>query len=325
MNFKPSFLLKNCHIQTVYASLFRKEKKLDLSVEKFDLSDGDFVEAYWYKTASNNEKTPIIVLFHGLTGSYKSPYIQGIMQRAKQAGFTSVVMHFRGCSGKDNLKPRSYHSGDTQDALEFIRSLHKRYPERELFAVGYSLGANMLLKLLGQEKEKIPLKAAVAVSAPMQLDICADRMNIGLSRFYQQRLLKDLHTALDKKYDAHPMQDLIKLPRKDIKNLQTFWEFDEIYTAKINGFASAQDYYTKSSAKQYLKTITLPTLIIHAKDDPFMTPKIIPSKEEVSSSVQLEILEHGGHVGFISGTIFKPVYWLELQIINYFSSLSNNR
>jgi len=321
MNFKPSFVLKNCHVQTVYASLFRKKIELDFEIEKFILSDNDFIEAYWHKTASHNANTPIIILFHGLAGSYKSPYIQGIMQAAQKAGFTSVLMHFRGCSGKDNLKARSYHSGDTQDALEFIRSVKKRYPHAKLFGVGYSLGANMLLKLLGEEKEKVLLDAAVAVSAPMLLDRCADRMNKGFSRFYQKRLLKDLQIALDKKYDTHPMQDLIKLSRKNIKKLNNFWKFDEAYTAKINGFASAKDYYTKSSSKQYLKTIAIPTLIIHAKDDPFMTPEVLPIQEEISDTVVLNILNHGGHVGFISGNLFQPHYWLETRIIDFFLSL----
>jgi len=322
MKFQPSFLLKNRHIQTVYASLFRKEIKLDIETEEFTLSDGDFVDIYWHKIKNSTEDTPIIILFHGLTGSYKSPYIQGLMQAAKNAGFNSVLMHFRGCSGRDNLMPRSYHSGDTQDTREFIENLKKRYPKAKLFGVGYSLGANMLLKFLGEEREDAFLDAAVAVSAPMLLDICADKMNRGFSRFYQKRLLKDLHIALDKKYDKHPMQDLLKLPRKSIKNLQSFWEFDEAYTAKINGFASAQDYYTKCSAKQYLKSIQKPTLIIHAKDDPFMTPEVIPSQKDISKSVELEIVENGGHVGFVNGSFFKPDYWLESRIIRFFQSLN---
>jgi hypothetical protein len=234
-------------------------------------------------------------------------------------------MHFRGCSGRDNKKPRSYHSGDTQDAFEFIDLVKKRYPHTKLFAVGYSLGANMLLKLLGEKKENLPLDGAVAVSAPMLLDVCADKMNRGFSRFYQHLLLKDLQTALDKKYDKHPMQDLINLPRKDINKLKSFWEFDEVYTAKINGFQSAQDYYTKSSAKQYLKNITKPTLIIHAKDDPFMTQAVIPLKKDISSTITLEILEHGGHVGFVTGHIWKPHYWLESRIIHFFNFLLNNK
>jgi len=317
MNFQASFLLKNRHIQTIYASLFRKLPPLDFEVETFWLSDGDFVEAYWHKITQHTNTTPIVILFHGLAGSYKSPYIQGAVAALGNAGFSTVVMHFRGCSGRDNLKARSYHSGDTGDAKEFIKTLHARSPEAKLFAVGYSLGANMLLKLLAEEKENSLLSAAVAVSAPMLLNVSASQINKGLSRFYQRLLLKDLNAALEKKYAKHDMQKLIGLQKKDIKKLKNFRLFDEAYTAKINGFASAQDYYEKSSSKQYLKYIQTPALIIHAKDDPFMTPEVIPKKEEVSRKVELEILENGGHVGFVSGTLFKPRYWLDVRVVSY--------
>ncbi len=317
MNFQPSFLLKNRHVQTIYASLFRKLPPLDFEVETFWLSDGDFIEAYWHKITEHTNTTPIVILFHGLAGSYKSPYIQGAVAALGSAGFSTVVMHFRGCSGKDNLKARSYHSGDTGDAKEFIKALHARYPQAKLFALGYSLGANMLLKLLGEEKGNSLLSAAVAVSAPMLLNVSASQMNRGLSHFYQRLLLKDLNAALEKKYEKHDMQKRISLEKKDIKKLKNFRLFDEAYTAKINGFASAQDYYEKSSSKQYLINIQTPTLIIHAKDDPFMTPEVIPKKEEVSRKVELEILENGGHVGFISGTLFKPRYWLDTRVVSY--------
>jgi len=320
MKFQTSFGLKNRHIQTTYASLFRKVPPLTIEREKFSLSDGDFVEAFWHKITTHTNTTPIVILFHGLTGSFESPYIQGAMSALDRAGFSSVLMHFRGCSGEDNLKARSYHSGDTGDATEFLQSIKQRYPHAKLFGVGYSLGANMLLKLLGEQKEHTLLSAAVAVSAPMLLDVCADKMNRGFSRFYQKLLLKDLQQALEKKYDRHDMQKLIGLKREDIKKLKDFWEFDEVYTAKINGFSSAQDYYTKSSSKQYLQSIAVPTLIIHAKDDPFMTQEVIPKAEEVSDFVELEISENGGHVGFVTGSLLKPKYWLDERIVTFFTA-----
>jgi predicted alpha/beta-fold hydrolase len=323
MKFQPSFGLKNRHIQTIYASLFRKFPPLAIEIENFTLSDGDFLEIYWHKITNHTNTTPIVILFHGLAGSYQSPYIQGAMTAFDKAGFSSVLMHFRGCSGKDNLKARSYHSGDTGDALEFIYAIKNRYPHAQLFAVGYSLGANMLLKLLGEQKDKSPIDAAVAVSAPMLLDVCANKMDRGFSRFYQNILLKDLRLALDKKYDKHNMEKLIGLKREDITKLKNFWQFDEAYTAKINGFTSAQDYYTKNSAKQYLKSIQTPTLIIHAKDDPFMTPAVIPTQKDISPSVTLEILENGGHVGFISGSLLKPKYWLDERIVEYFKDYAS--
>jgi predicted alpha/beta-fold hydrolase len=313
--FQPSFFLRNKHIQTIYASLFRKLPSHKFYIERFTLSDGDFIECYWYNKPTNK---PIVMLFHGLAGSYKSPYILGTMIELDKAGFDSVVVHFRSASGVMNKKAKAYHSGQTQDALEYITNLKQKYPDKKLFAVGFSLGANMLLKLLSELKQNSPLKAAIAISAPMMLDISADEINKGLSKIYQSILVKDLNTLLEKKYETHDMQKLIGLKKEDVKNIKTFWQYDEIYTAKINGFKSAKDYYTKSSSKQFLKDIHTKTLIIHALDDPFMSTDVLPNKDEVSLHVELEIYKHGGHVGFINGTLFNPEYWLDTKISNHF-------
>lgn len=317
-HFKPAFGISNPHLQTIYSSLFRKFPKIEFKIERFTLSDGDFLQAYWHKTITRQTHTPICILFHGLAGSYESPYIKGVMIELAKAGFDTVLMHFRGCAGEVNLLPRSYHSGDTTDAKEFIQSVKQRYPNSKLYGVAYSLGANMLLKLLAEIKEDSPFEKAVAVSAPMLLDICANRINQGLSRYYQHRLIQELNASVDKKYDKFNMQNLLGLERKDIKNLKTFWEFDEAYTAPIHGFKSAKDYYKKSSSKQFLKDITTPTLIIHAKDDPFMTQEVLPSKEELSEKIEMEVSQYGGHVGFIGGSLFKPEFWLEKCIVEFF-------
>ena len=319
IQFKPAFGVVNRHFQTIFSTLFRKKILIDFEIEKFFLNDGDFLEPYWNTTKTDNDK-PLIIIFHGLTGSHRSSYIQGIMHKLRSNGFDSVLMHFRGCSGKENLKERAYHSGDSGDALEFIQELRKRFPHRKLYCVGYSLGANMLLKLLGEEGKDSLIEKAIAISAPMLLDVCASKMNEGFSRFYQYLLVKDLKNALDKKYSKLPMQKFLKLKRQDIHKLKTFWEYDEAYTAPIHGFASAEDYYAKCSSKQFLKEIVTKTLIIHAKDDPFMREDVIPNETEVSKYVELEITKKGGHVGFIGGNVFKPKYWLEERIIEFLES-----
>jgi len=250
-------------------------------------------------------------------GSYLSPYIQGVMKELSSNGFNSVLMHFRGCARQANLLPRSYHSGETGDALEFITSLHKEFPTSKLYGVGYSLGANMLLKLLGELQKKSLLSKVVAVSPPMQLDVCASAMDKGLSKYYQYRLLRDLKSALYKKYDEHDMQTLLDFKRSDIKRLNSFYKYDDAYTAPIHGFTSASEYYEKCSSKQFLKEIQTPTLIIHSKDDPFMTPEVIPNKEELSEQITLYITDKGGHVGFVEGSFFKPEYWLEKKIVTF--------
>ena len=242
------------------------------------------------------------------------------MNKLAENGFASVLMHFRGCSGVQNELPRSYHSGESSDALEWLNHVISNFPDSKIFTIGYSLGGNMMLKLLGELGNKSPIVAAVSVSAPMQLDICANKMDKGFSKFYQHILLKDLNTALEKKYNKFDMSTHIDLKKAEIKNLKTFWEFDGAYTAPVHGFDSAQDYYTKCSSKQFLKDIKTPTLIVHSSDDPFMTTEILPNENEISKYITLEVSQHGGHVGFIEGTFFKPEFWLEKRIVNYFTA-----
>ncbi len=176
----------------------------------------------------------------------------------------------------------------------------------------------MLLKMLGEFGISSPLKAAVSVSAPIQLKVGANQMNRGFSKFYQAYLLEDLKKSLLEKYKSHDMKSLINIDEDGVEKLKTFQEFDDAYTAPIHGFSSADDYYAKSSAKQFLNNIQTNTLIIQALDDPFMTPAVLPREGQYSKNVKIEAHPHGGHVGFISGTIFKPKFYLEERIVSYF-------
>ena len=323
--FKPAPFLKNGHLQTLYPALFTKTIDLEVQEEKFTLPDGDFLECVWYKKPKVGDKTPIVILFHGLAGSVNSPYIQRAMKALGDKGFAISLMHFRGCGKEMNSLARSYHSGETEDAKAWIEHIQKHYHDSALYAVGYSLGGNMLLKLLGELGVDSPLKAAVAVSVPMVLESSADTMNEGFSKLYQYNLMEALKRQLIKKYAYHDMHKLIGIREVDVKKLTSFWEFDDVYTAPIHGFKDAKEYYAKSSSRQYLKTIETNTLIIHALDDPFMSKKVIPKEDELSKQVTLECYENGGHVGFVSGTIFKPHYWLESRIIRYFKTYDTIR
>ena len=315
--FNPSFILSNRHIQTIYSTFFREISPLDIQKEIFELEDGDFIEPYWYNKPKVTTSKPIVILLHGLEGSYQSPYIKGMMLALDKVDISSIIVHFRGCGDKPNRLARAYHSGDTADIQAYIKYLHKKFPLNPLYAIGYSMGGNVLLKLLGEDGNHCLLKKAISVSAPMQLDISAKTINQGFSKIYQNHLLKNLKKDLLAKYKKHPLEKLIGLKKSQINDIKTIWEFDELYTSKIHHFKTAQNYYKLSSAKQYLKNITIPTLIIHALDDPFMSKDILPSKDELSSSITLEVSRHGGHVGFIGGGIFNPIYWLENRIVNY--------
>jgi len=315
-SFKPAPLLQNSHLQTLFATFARKDRLKGARMEVFPLEDGDEVECVWYGGEAS-QKRPVVTLFHGLEGSVESPYIIGTMKALDEAGYTSVLMHFRGCGSKPNNKPRAYHSGDTADAKVWIAHLHRTYPDVSLYAIGFSIGGNVLLKLLGEWGVDAPLRAAVAVSVPIRLDISADTLEKGFAKLYQGYLLRPLKERLLEKYDRFDMEVLLGIDVKRVKAIQTIREFDDLYTAKIHGFGSAEAYYAASSSRQYLKGIAVPTLIIHAKDDPFMTPKVLPKEDELPSSVTLEVHEHGGHVGFVSGSLLKPEYWLEERIVTF--------
>ncbi len=320
-DFQPAIFAANRHIQTFLPILLRGNSVVHGIYQKLILPDGDFIDLTWNKIPARMDSKPLVVIFHGLEGSINSPYAKGLMLALDKLGWNVVLMHFRNCSDRVNLAARTYHSGETGDASYFLGWLRESYPQAPLLAVGYSLGGNMLLKLLGDKKTEVPLYAAVAVSVPLLLDVCADQMRSGFSKVYQQYLLQKMKRKLLGKFQQHDYQGLIGLCQKDIDSIKDFWEFDEAFTAPINGFAGAQDYYLKSSARQYLGGIQIPTLIIHSMDDPFMTPEVIPNENELSDCVCLELSQHGGHVGFISGHLWKPRFWLEERIPQYFSKI----
>jgi len=314
--FTPPFYLKNPHFQTLFATFFRKDRLDSFEIEEFFLSDGDFVECVWQERKPV-DNCPIVVLFHGLAGSVDSPYIIGQMNTLKEQGYSVVLMHFRGCGEKENLKPYAYHSGKTDDAKEFIEHLQKCYPKSELHAVGFSIGGNMLLKLLGEWGENSPLSSAVSVSAPLRLDICADTIEKGFARVYQNYLLTPLKATLLQKYKKFKMRDFLGIDENEVKSIKTIRAFDDAYVAPMFGFESSSDYYKQCSARQFLKNIATPTLIIHALDDPFMSREILPKNEELSDTITLEVTPNGGHVGFVMGSFKEPIYWLDSRVAKF--------
>ena len=316
--FRPAFGFANPHLQTLLPYLITQPDNKHLTEQTLELDDGDFLDLSWSGEPVNGK--PIIVIFHGLESSIDSHYVPKIMRALKQRGWTSLLMHFRGCSGRPNRLARSYHSGETGDARYLFDWLGEHYPDSPLTAIGYSLGGNMLLKLQAEYGTDSPLQAAVSVCAPIRLNLCADRIDQGFSRIYQRVLIKCLIQKVLDKADFINYQDLIGMSTEKIKHIKTFWEFDGLITAPLHGFKDVHDYYAQSNSHQYLKDIKKPTLMIHALDDPFMTPEIIPDDSDLSASVEYELCQNGGHIGFISGSLHKPVFWLQQRIPEYLSN-----
>ncbi|MBT8118202.1 MAG: hydrolase [Gammaproteobacteria bacterium] len=308
-DFKPAWWLRSPHLQTLWPVYFKKRYKLDLLTEQVELDDGDFIDLCWSK--KDSEKT--VLVLHGLEGSIDSHYINGIIHQLERAGCRPVLMHFRGCSGRINRLARAYHSGETGDLatiVEHIRKLTGHYPYA---AIGYSLGGNVLLKWLGETAEKNPLKKAVAVSVPFHLHDAAARLQLGVSRIYREHLLKSLRNTYIEKFKR------IRSPIDvDVKQLTSFWDYDDKVTAPLHGFDGAQDYYDRCSSKQFLNTIRVSTRIIHSLDDPFMFATTAPGDDELSPDIDLLLTSGGGHVGFVSGVSpLQPVYWCEERTVEF--------
>ena len=313
--FQPAWWLRNAHIQTVFATVFRHIIAPIDTVERFELSDGDFIDLAW---ADNGlpKSAPLVIFLHGLGGSVNSKYVAGQLRAYNQRGWRAVLMHFRGASREPNRMPRAYHSGDTADLNEVLHALAHREPDTKKALVGVSMGGNILLKWLGEQGAQSLVLASVAVSVPFELRVVADRVNQGFSRIYQSHLLKSLRRVFKRKLDMYP--NALPWSVKDLESWRCFWTFDERVTAPLNGFSHVHDYYRQSSSRQYLSRIKTPTLLIHALDDPFMTPDAVPHDHELSSHVTLELSHRGGHVGFIAGHVpGKPVYWLDLRIPDF--------
>lgn len=310
----------NRHLQTVWAPLFRPHTKPPRGREKLELPDGDFLNLDWVEPASgDNVDSPLTILLHGLAGSGDSVYIVGMQHALRARGLTSVTMYFRSAGGEPNRLARIYHGGDTRDLEALIAALQLRFPGRPLLAIGYSLGGNVLLKHLGERGAGSPLRATTSVCAPLELGVCADQLDIGLARVYRNRLLRELLHNIALKREA-----LLRSGKRDelekllaigeLSTIHTFRQYDGRVIAPLHGFRDADDYYRRSSARQFLGRIVKPTLLVHAVDDPFMTPRLAPRQEEVSAAVTLAVSEQGGHVGFVQGPPWQPRYWLEETI-----------
>lgn len=309
--FLPLAALADPHCQTLLAATVRPYPGPALQRERLELPDGDFLDLDW---GPQRAGAPLVVVLHGLAGCSRSNYAGGLLRVAESRAWQGVVMHFRGCSGEPNRKAKSYCAGDTDDLAFVLELLRARHSGSPICAVGYSLGGNVLLKWLGETEDRDLLRAAVAVSVPFRLADAAKRMNRGVSRLYQRHLLRRLRHAYAQKFRD---RNDAPLTIPEVARLSTFWQFDDLITAPLHGYSGVEDYYQRASCRAYLRGIRVPTLVVHALDDPFMFPNTAPSSTEISDQVTLELSRRGGHVGFIGGSSCRPIFWLEQRIPAY--------
>lgn len=312
--YKPPFYFKNGFIATAYSGLFRRVKLVQ-ERERITLRDGDFLDLDW--SYSKEKSNKLIIILHGLEGHGQRPYVTGAAKLFNANGIDAVCVNFRGCSGEDNRFYYSYHSGATEDLVEVIQHaiFNKNYSE--IYLKGISLGANIILKYLG-EGHDIPkaVKAGIAVSVPCDLSKAAKELHALKNKLYHDRFLKPLIKRLEQKQQRFP--GAIKI--EDITAIKTLYDFDNVYTSKAHGFKDAEDYYARCSSLQFLKHIKVPTLIINALNDSFLSPECYPVKDaKNNSNVYLEMPNYGGHSGFIAKN---NVYYNEKRALEFIRGFS---
>jgi uncharacterized protein len=309
-SFAGNRLLKGKHVETVMPALFRS-LSIPYVRERRTLSDGDFLDLDWI-TAGNSK---LLVLFHGLEGSSNSQYIKGMARYFFAKGWDVCAVNFRTCSGEMNTVLRTYHSGATDDVNEVMQYLASHHHYKLMVAGGFSLGGNVLLKYLGEQLYRLPsmLKAAFAFSVPCDLAASSSQMASFENTIYMKRFLKSLTCKM--KHKATQFQGVLQTD--GIDEMRTFAEFDNLFTAPINGFIDAADYYAQCNALQFLPGIQLPTLLVNALNDPFLTPSCFPAQLSATHPhLYLEIPKYGGHVGF-ANRFPNESYWSEQRAFEF--------
>lgn len=305
------------HLQTIYPAAWLPLPTITYRREEWSTPDGDFIELDWLSGINPSKDQPLVVLFHGLEGNSQSHYALRLMHTLQQHNWQGVVVHFRGCGGKPNRLPRGYHCGDSAEIDWILRRLRSEHPG-PIYAAGVSLGGNALLKWLGEQQgaaNKIIAKA-IAISAPLALPTTGHVLGSGFNKLYARLFLKTLRPkalAMIARYKLH-------FDVAAIQSVDNLWHYDGLFTAPLHGFSSADDYWEKSNSRPFLKSITVPTLLINARNDPFLPEKDLPSQEEVSVNVAREFPAHGGHAGFPSSTLGKGHDWLPERMLCFFKT-----
>lgn len=304
------------HLQTIYTALFIRAPRVTYRRERLELADGDFLDFDWI---DGEPYSPVIVLFHGLEGDSASGYARRLMHIVQARGWHGVVAHFRGTSGEDNRLPRAYFAGDSEEIERMLRQVKARHPTQPIYAVGVSLGGNALLKWLGEQGDAALnlVSRAAGVSAPLDLAAAGHALDRGFNRYvYTARFLYTLKAKGLRKAALFPEL----LDADAIRAATTFQAFDTLVTARLHGFIDAEDYWLKVSSKPWLKSIRVPTLVLNARNDPFLPAETLPGPADVSDVVTLEQPETGGHVAFPSGPFPGSARWLPQRLLQHFDA-----
>jgi predicted alpha/beta-fold hydrolase len=302
--------------QTLLAHLLRRPRPPPLRRERIDTDDGDFLDLDWIDAPMDR---PHVLVLHGLEGTPRSGYVRAALREIAGRGWGAIAMAWRSCSGEPNRALRSYCSGETEDPRRVCARIHATGLRGPLYAIGFSLGANALLKLLAETGDDAPIDAGVAVSTPFDLAACARLLDTpwGSGALYRRAFLKTLRAKALAKLREHPA---CGLSPENVRRARTFHEFDDAFGAPSNGYRDAADYYARASSGPLLDRIRRPVLCLSAEDDPMIPPETLPASI-ANPLVQLLRTERGGHVGFLTGSLFRPRFWAEAQAVEFLARL----
>ena len=323
----PPWWLRNGHAQTVYAALFAPRPRVRYRRERWDTPDGDFISIDWLEsrrslleTRSSKLETarPLVVLFHGLEGSSRSHYALALMAEVSRCGWQGAVVHFRGCGGEPNRLPRAYHSGDSAEADWILQRFAAKHAGAKICAAGVSLGGNVLLKWLGENAHTASavVARAAAISAPVDLMAAGDALGRGFNLLYARNFLRTMKAKSLAKLSRFP--GLYDAER--VRGARTLREFDDLVTAPVHGYAGVDDYWTRASSKPWLRHIAVPTLMINARNDPFLPHQALPGGEDLSLAVTPDFPNGGGHAAFVAGAFPGRIDWLPRRILDFFGA-----
>lgn len=316
-SYRAPWWLPGGHLQTIYARSLGKNFSIPYRREHWRTPDDDFIEIDWLDGGENSR---LVVLFHGLEGCSQSHYATSLMALLARRGWRGVVPHFRGCGAQANSLPRSYHAGDSQEIDWILRRCKDQNPHTDICVAAISLGGNMLLKWLGERGEAAReiVARAVAVSAPLDLHAAARQLDFGFKKIlYTRYFLQSMRPKVLEKISTHALD----IDPRAVRACSTFRAIDDLYTAPLHGFKNVDHYWTSTSSKPWLKAIRVPTLVINARNDPFLPENALPSAEEVSDAVTLDFPREGGHVGFVSGKYPGNLEWLPERMIGFFTEI----
>ncbi|MDQ3699136.1 MAG: hydrolase [Gemmatimonadota bacterium] len=321
--YRPAWWLPGAHLRTLWGKLFRRTPHVSTRLERWDTPDGDFLDIHRLEA---QPRSPRLLILHGLEGSRRSHYVAGLLDQARRRGWAADLVVWRSCGDELNRAPRFYHSGETTDLDLVVRRLIDTEPGAPLIVAGFSLGGNVLLKWLGERGEDLPaeVRAAAAISVPFDLAQGARHIERGFSRVYGTHFLRSLRRKALAKRQLFP--ELIRA--EALAAARTLWDFDDCVTAPVHGFRNAADYYARSSSLNFLARIRCPTLLLSARDDPFLPPAVLDDVRAIAArnaALSVEFVEKGGHVGFIGGAVpWRPVYYAEWRVAEWLGRALEN-